>query len=218
MSENTVPALRVEWPWNPNHKYRVYASRPTGDCRWLLTVRFSNKDQSLYLAPHYNGPVAIQAAKSGKLAQGESAPGVDLHLSLHESGIVNLTTNMGRTCLHEDLHPEANVRHVATLQFNSVDAFPEATLEDINTPRGGHLHIPLMAVAFAPIMLTIVCAKESANWNSPGLGNTMMMHIKTKMNGKDYNFHFVQWQDVRMPKGDGDIGMKFGGEIADLYS
>lgn len=45
----------------------------------------------------------------------------------------------------------------------------------------------------------------------------MMMHYETKMRDKDYSFHFVQWQELAMPKGTGDIELQFGGENDSFY-
>jgi hypothetical protein len=40
----------------------------------------------------------------------------------------------------------------------------------------------------------------------------MMMHNKTLVAGEEYSFRFLQWQDLRMPKGDGYAAMQSGGD------
>lgn len=180
--------------------------------RWLITVRFSNKDQSIYLTPLYEREYVVQSIGKDEPTWFPHRPGADFHLSLHESGVVNLTTSEARVRLRKELTKTRDVRHVLTIQINSTDNLPLATLDEINDPKGGDLYLPIVGFPTAPLMLTMYCAKESANWSPPALGNSMMMHYKTLMRGKEYNFHFVQWQYLRMSKGDGDVAIQFGKE------
>lgn len=46
-----IPGMSVTMQWNPNHKCRFYTFGQDLVARWLFIVRFSNKDQSLYLIP-----------------------------------------------------------------------------------------------------------------------------------------------------------------------
>ena len=92
-----------------------------------------------------------------------------------------------------------------------------ATLEEINSRRGGRLYLRLVGFPSAPLMLTVYCAKESAKFRPPVIGNTMALHYKSKMKGKNYNFHFVNWQDSAMQKGEGDFALQFGGEDDTFY-
>lgn len=209
MTNDPVPGMTVTWPWNPNHRYRIYTCSPEGVFRRLFAVRFSNKDQSIYLTPLCEGEFSFQSSPSGVI-QGQYHPGLDVYISLHESGVVNVTTTDERKRVRERLDLVTDVRHVVTLQFNSLERFPEATLEEVNLPKGGHLNLPMMVIPDAPVMLTVVCAKEAAGWSPPRMGDTFMLHYKSMMKGKDYNVHFIQWQDTRMPKGMGDIGIRFG--------
>ncbi len=215
--DKKIPVLNLSWPWNPNHRYRFYVIGLDHVPRWLFTIRFSNKDQSLYVTPLYEREYAVHWVRSRQDAQFRLCPGSDFHLSLHESGVVNLTTSDARARLRKHLKLKQDVRHVATFQINSIENLPATTLEEINKPKGGHLYLPIVGFPVAPFMLTVYCAKEDANWSPRGLGNAMMMHYKTKMNAKDFNFHFVQWQNLAMRKGTGDIALTFGGDNDSLY-
>ncbi|MCI0588345.1 MAG: hypothetical protein L0323_16055 [Planctomycetes bacterium] len=215
--DTKIPGMTVSWPWNPNHRYRFYVMGFDHVLRWLFTIRFSNKDQSVYVTPLYDREYAVQSVGSGQNSEFKHRPGSDFHLSLHESGVVNLTTSDARARLRERLDVRKDVRHVATFQINSIANLPTTTLTEINAPRGGHLYLPVVGFPSAPLMLTIICAKESANWSPPGMGNAMMLHYASRMQGKDYNFHFVQWQNLAMPKGAGDVGLQFGGGKDSLY-
>ena len=208
--DKKIPVLTVSWPWNPNHRYRFYVFGLDHVPRWLFTIRFSNRDQSIYMTPLYEREYAVQSVGSEQDAQFRHRPGSDFHLSLHESGVVNLTTSDARVRLREQQKPNQDVRHVATFQINSIENLPATTLDEINNPKGGHLYLPIVGLPVAPLMLTVYCAKEDANWSPGGLGDAMMMHYKTKMKAKDFNFHFVQWQNLAMPKGPGDISLTFG--------
>ncbi len=205
------------WPWNPKHNYRFYAIGAIEAPRCLLTVGFSNKDQSIYVTPLYDREYSVQSVGSGKRTCYRHRLGADFHLSLHESGVVNLTTSETQTFLREELSVKKDVRHVVTFQINSIENLPMTTLEEINSRRGGRLYLPVVGFPSAPLMLTVYCARESTNWSPPGMGNTMMNHYKTKMAGKDYNFHFVNWQNLATQKGEGDIALQFGGADDAFY-
>lgn len=205
------------WPWNPNHKYRFYSIGANEEPRWLLTVWFSNKDQSVYVKPAYTREYTVQSVGSGQRESYRHRPGADFHLSLHETGAVKLTTSETQTFIREELSAKKDVRHVVTFQINSIENLPTANLEEINKPKGGHLYLPVIGFPSAPLMLTVYCGRESTDWSPPGMGNTIMNHYKTKMAGKDYNFHFVVWQNLGMQKGEGDIALQFGGEDDTLY-
>ena len=209
--------LNLSWPWNPNHKYRFYATGPGIGSRWLFTIRFSNVDQSIYVIPLYEREYIVQSTGDGARTSFRHRPGTDFHLSLHESGVVNLTTGEATARLRKELSDKGEVRHIVTFQINATDNLPIATLEEINNPKGGHLPMAIVGFPTAPLMLTVYCAKETAEWSPRSLGNTMMIHYKTLMRGKDYNFHFVQWQHLAMPKGEGDLGIQFGGEDDSFY-
>ena len=215
--DSNIPVMTLEWPWNPNHKYKFHVLGVDRVHRWLLTVWFSNKDQSVYVMPEYKREYSVQWVGSGQRGSHRHRPGADFHLSLHETGAVKLTTSETQTFLREELSAKKDVRHVVTFQINSIENLPTATLEEINSPKGGHLYLPLGGFPSVPLMLTVYCAKESTNWSPPGIGNTMMIHYKTKMAGKDYNFHFVDWQNRAMQKGEGDIALQFGGADDALY-
>ncbi len=214
---SNIPMMTTEWPWNPNHKYKFYVLGVVGPHRWLLTVWFSNKDQSVYVKPEYTREFAVQLVGSGQRKSYRHRPGADFHLSLHETGAVKLTTSETQTFLREELSAKKDVRHVVTFQINSIENFPTANLEEINKPKGGYLYLPVVGFPSAPLMLTAYCVRESTDWSPPSMGNTMMNHYKTKMTGKDYNFHFVVWQNLGMQKGEGDIALQFGGEDDTFY-
>jgi hypothetical protein len=215
--DNKIPGMTVSWPWNPNHWVRFYVMGLDQVPRWLLTIKFSNKDQSIFVTPLYDREYAVQSFGSGQNAQFKHRQGSDFHLSLHESGVVNLTTSDARARLREQVDVKKDVRHVAIFQINCIENLPATTLEEINNPKGGHFYLPIVGFPSVPLMLTVCCGKESANWSSPGMGNAMIMHYKTKMKGKDYDFHFVQWQNLAMPKGTGDVDLKFGGDDDNFY-
>ncbi len=215
--DRNIPVITMVWPWNPNHKYKFYVLGVDAVPRWLLTVWFSNKDQSIYVTPLYDREYSVQSVGSGERESYRHRPGADFHLSLHESGVVNLTTSETQERLREQLDAKKDVRHVVTFQINTIENLPAANLEEINKPKGGHLYLPVVGFPSAPLMLTVYCARESTDWSPPGMGNTMMNHYKTKMVGKDYNFHFVVWQNLAMRKGEGDIALQVGGKDDTFY-
>lgn len=181
--------------------------------RWLIAVRFSNKDQSIYITPLYDQEYTVLSLSEEEKRSFRHRPGADFHLSLHESGIVNLTTSDEGARLRKQVSAGRDVRHVVTFQINSIEHLPETTLEEVNRPKDGHLYLAIPAfVPLAPMMLSVFCAKDSAGWQPPGMGNIIQVDYKTRLKGKDYSFHFVQWQDLRMKRGETDIALQFGGK------
>lgn len=212
-----MPIMNLSWQWNAKRKYKFYVLGAKGEYRRFLRVWFSKTDQSIYAQPLYERNFVVQTTVDGTLSSVEHRAGLDFHLSLHESGVVNLSTSDDSVRLRKELSGTSEVRHIVTIQINSIGDLPVATQEEINNPKQRYLHLPISGFPTAPLMLTVYCAKETANWSPPSLGNSMMIHYKTLMRGKDYNFHFVQWQDLAMPKGEGDIGIQFGGENDGFY-
>jgi hypothetical protein len=198
---NSVPYLSVTWEWNSNHRYRFYVFTGLGDCVRLFTVRFSNKDQSVYLSPSFIG----------------ATKGADFHLSIHESGIVNLTHADSSHRVKKNTQEAAPLRHVATFQLNQLELFEAATHEEFNNPKSGHNHVPIVGFGTSPIMLTTYCVEKGSDWSPPLLGNSHMVHYKSEMKGKNYNFEFVIWQDLEMPFGQGSMAVQFGGENDGFY-
>ena len=211
-----IPMMDLSWPLNPNHKCRFYVERGW-ESRWLLSVSFSNKDESLYVTPLYAREYVVQSIGGGARTSFAHDPGANFHLSFHESGVVNLTTSQANARLRKELSGKVEVRHIVTFQINSVDEFPIATLEQINNRKGGYMYLPIVGFQPAPLMLTVYCAKQAAGWSPPRLGNSMMLRYQAAMRGKDYGVHFVVWQDLEMPKGEGDLGLQFGGEDDSFY-
>jgi len=213
-----IPRMTVEWPWNPGHAYRLYVVGSAEKCRRLFRFWFSKKDQSLYLMPLYDREFTVQTLGPGEPAAYAHCPGPkkDFHLSLHERGVVKLTTCSAQPILREVVYEGSDVRHLATFQINTVENLPKASLDEFNKPKKDQLNVPIPALPGAPVMITAYCVKETANWSPPVLGNAFMLHYKTKMIGKDHNFHFVVWQELAMAKGAEDIALQLGKE-GDAY-
>lgn len=204
---DVFPWLRVSWPWNPNHRYRLYMMDAASTFRRMMTVRSSNKDASIYLTPLYEREYSVQSA-DGNISLGHR-PGADFHLSLHETGVVNLTTSEGQVRLRGPLSVDKDPLHVATLQINSLESFPEASLEEINRPKGQHLKIPMFGFPGCPMMLSVYVVRDVTTWNMPILGNAFMIDYETTLTNGQYVFHFIQWQQLGMPPGRGDVALQF---------
>lgn len=210
------PGMTLEWPWNPNHKFKFYTL--DGDkIRWLFRIAFSNKDQSLYLIPLYDRDFVIRSLTSNPVEDSTHKQGQNFKLSLHESGVVNLTTSSGSVRIRDTLDTKHPVRQVATLQINSTDNLPTASLEEINSPQGGYLYLPVFGFPRIPIMLSMLCSEAKADWSPPGVGNVMNINYKTRMKDKAHFFHFVVWQDGAMSQGEGDIGLSWGDQYNSLF-
>ena len=213
---NGIPIMLVEWPWDPGHAYRLYVIGTEEKCRRLFRIWFSKNDQSLYLMPLYNRKFTVQTLGSEEPKAYTHCPGKDFHLSLHERGVVRLTTSNEKPILRHVVYEGGDVRHLATFQINTVESLPETSLDEFNKPKRNQLNVPIPALPVAPVMITTYCVKETTDWSPPVLGNAFMLHYKTKMIGKDHNFHFVVWQELAMTKGAGDIALQLGQE-GDAY-
>jgi hypothetical protein len=206
----TIPGMTAEWPWHPKHKIKFYAIGLDHEFRWLFRISFAKKDQSLYLTLLTDEDIVTRAKGSIPTSDRLHRSGDDFHLLLHESGIVNMTDSSGKPRVQGAVVKANPVRHIATLQFNSINNMPVASMDEINNPPNGYIFVPVAGFPGAPIMLSILCSTAEAAWSPPGVGNTMNLHYKTRMTGKAHYFHFVTWQNLAMSRGEGDIGILYG--------
>jgi hypothetical protein len=196
--------------FNPNHRYRFYLIEPTESFRWLFTVRFSNKDQSLYLTPHFTTAYSVQVIESDGIQTYKCAPEGDYHLSIHESGAINFTFLANKIRLREPLDRKEPMRKALTMAISQYENLKLATLEEINKPKGQHVYLPIIGISFHnPIFLSVFCVANYCEWSVPPLGNTFNMRYATRFEGKDYSYYFVVWQDTNIQNYTGDLAFSW---------
>jgi hypothetical protein len=206
-----LPFVRITIDrFNPNHKYRFYVVAPPFGFHWLMTVWFTNKDQSIYIKPHFRDRYTVHLAKDEGTTDYECEPEGDYHLSLHKSGVVNFTFVDKKERLREPIKQRAPARKVLTMAINRYDRLQPASVEEINAPRGQHKYLPIVGISpRSPIWLTIYCVDNDCEWNVPALGNTVQLHYETKLKEKNYSYHFVVWQDTNLPMQAGDLAISW---------
>src|SRR5688572_25467128 len=84
---------------NPNHKYRLALVRLPPN-HWLADLKFAVKDDSVYVAPLFDHEYTIQLADAhGAREQYQVPPRCGFHLSIHASGVVNVSFGAHRVRL-----------------------------------------------------------------------------------------------------------------------
>ncbi len=212
-----VPRMRITIKWQPKHEIKFYTTDNRLEFRWLFKIKFSNKDHSLLFFPFSNSDYSIESIKDDLRHSLQCRRGGNIYISLHESGVVNIHTSDPTHRQRMQLNKKTDIRHVATVQFNSIVNLPSATIDEVNAHKKNQQHFPLNGFPHAPVMCTIYCIKKELEWSPPVLGNAMMLHYEIIMPGKAYDFHFVAWQNLNMPKGEGVLAFQFGGENDQFY-
>ena len=181
--------------------------------RWLHTLGFARSDQSVYIIPTFTEGFMSESVALRQVFHHQPGQGSDYHLSLHETGMVNLSSGRTRTCLRaSDPGPLPAVRHLATCQVNSIEHLPAADTDEVERGKRRYTYFPAflgLPVAMAPFMLSIFVAKNDLGWEPPLLGDALGMHLVVQPQ-RDWDFHFLTWQQSNVPRGRAEIAIQFG--------
>jgi hypothetical protein len=206
-----IPFLRIQIDrFNPNHKYRFYAISLHAQFYWLFTLRFSNKDKSIYIAPLVTNNCLLKVLDGNSQGEYKCYPNERSHLSLHESGVVNYKTPRDDLRLRGAMEKRQPTQKMFTLAINRYDHLQPAKIIEINKSKGGYIYLPIIGIIFQnPVFLTVYRVEATSQWSTPALGNTFQLHYETYFKNKDFVFHFLIWQDTRIKSQEGDIAISW---------
>jgi len=97
--------------------------------------------------------------------------------------------------------------------MNRTSDFPEATVDEINSPKGAHSNILMFSFPYYPLMFSVFVVKDPAKWTLPVLGNLYMVDYETKLTNGQRIFHFIEWQHDQLTKGKADVGIQFSSNL-----
>jgi hypothetical protein len=99
---------------------------------------------------------------------------------------------------------------ILTLAINGFEQFGLADINEINKPKGGYTHLPLMGFHFgAPLFFTIYRVAANDSWSPPALGNLVQFHYEMYLDKRDFVFHFVVWQDSKIKLQEGGLAFSW---------
>lgn len=209
MVEASVPALSLTVTnFNPNHKYRFLMLMPS--LRWLVELAFAGRDDSIYLAPRVQQDYMLVGRDSDENPFEISvSPSQDLHLSLHDSGIVNLTAARRRIKIR---HQPPDARHglLVTLGIKDSKGLQRATQNEVNSLPARYSVLPVAGLPHAgPVYFTIFRVPAGPPWAMPRMSDTLQMRFECVLRGKNVKYEFVVWQNASIAPWPGDVAISF---------
>jgi hypothetical protein len=167
-------------------------------------------DQSIYLMPHLTYEYELQVPdQAGNQVTLSIRPGKNLHISLHESGMINLTAGSRKVCLRGPHAERSQEGQLFTLAINAGGGLRGATIEELN--RLPTRYKPLALMGFledGPIRLTVYRVARGTAWQVPTLSDRMQLHFKIELRDKGMDYHFVMWQNAVAPRMPGDVSFR----------
>jgi len=181
--------------------------------RRLANLAFAGGDDSIYIAPRLQQTYILAGRDtSGRPFQVSVQPPQDLHLSLHHTGTVNLTTGGHRYEIRRDTQQSAVTGHLVTIGIKSPEGLESTTVEEVNTSPARYSMIPVVGfLQVGPVYLSIYRVPVGAAWEMPVLSDTFQMHIECQLRGRDVKYEFVVWQNSAISPWPGDVGVAIQG-------
>ena len=202
---NSVPFLSLDYgEVNPNHKLKLLALIGLEN-RWVANMAFARNDDSIYLAPQFDRDVTVVGLDNEKVAFSTlSPPDGEVHISLHGSGVVNLSIGSESHRLrnpHQQGSPE-----VITFGIKEPQALRVAPDDEVNSLPARYTLVPVPGFfGISPVFVTIFRVRPVDEWEMPQLSHTVQTHVGFELKGKDTRYEIVVWQNPEIPEFPGDI-------------
>ncbi len=203
--DNSVPFMSLDYgEVNPNHKLKLLALF-VPENRWVANMAFARNDDSIYLAPQFDKDVTVVGLDKEKVAFSVSSPpDGEVHISLHGSGVVNLSIQSESHRLrnpHEQVTPE-----VITFGIKEPQGLRVAPDNEVNSLPARYTVVPVPGFfTIRPVFVTIFRVRPGDTWEMPQLSHTLQTHVGFGLKGKDTRYEIVVWQNPEIPDFPGDI-------------
>jgi hypothetical protein len=207
---NSIPFLSLEYgDVNPNHKLKLLALVIPQN-HWITNIAFARNDDSLYLAPQLNRTFTLVGLDKDRVQFSfESSPGADIPLSLHDSGVVNITVGEVNHRLRS-AHKHSSLE-VITLGIKEPAALKVATDDEVNTLPRRYRIVPVPGFfTLSPVFVTVFRVRQLEKWEMPYLSRTIQTHVGFKLRGMETKYEIVIWQNPNIPDFPGDVALSFG--------
>ena len=208
--EKSVPFLTLEYgEVNPNHKLKLLALVIPQN-RWITNVAFARNDDSIYLAPQLDRIFTIVGLdKDGIQFSFVSSPGADIHVSLHNSGVVNITIGEINHRLRT-VYKHSSLE-VITLGIKDPTTLKVAADDEVNTLPSRYTVVPVPGFfTLSPVFVTVFRVRSLDKWEMPYLSRTIQTHVGFKLKGTETKYEIVIWQNPNIPDFPGDIALSLG--------
>lgn len=196
---------------NPNHKCRLAIMVMPLRFYWLAEIGLVKRDESVYLMPLIarDAMLSIGRRTGGPFATPVRS-GAGFHISMHDSGALNVDTGLRRFPVRPRTNRPPLVGALFTIVVNSVATLRETTTDEMNAPRGGKHVVPL-AGAWRPgaVAVTVFRSTAGARWSAPVLGDMVQINTHLPVRNKSLDYHLVVWQKDQLVARGGEIEIYF---------
>jgi len=190
-----------------NHKYRLALIDGSPQIHWLIRIRFSNKDRSIYFSPIFKQEFIVRFPNQIEIEETTYNPEGDFHLSIHESRVVNFTSPEGQVRLRQAIDPSRRISKIVTMGVSSTSGLSSCSLDEFSNPEKNYLYLPVVGFLIqAPIFVTFFYIETGEEGPPSVQGDLFNIIYKLVFPKKGYEFCMVVWQDSKAEP--------FGGEIA----
>jgi hypothetical protein len=194
--------------FNPNHRIRFVAF--ASPIRYLFDLSTAVGDESFYLAPKLANEVSVQLRVAGQAPIAHTASGADLHLSLHESGAVNLHSGGQR----QSLRPAGAGRGAQGLAvrfvFNRLNLFQTGSHDEFNSLPKRYTPIPVVGFweQYSVCLDVYQCDRDEL-WSMPTLPDVLQVHARIQPVRKQSDYHFLVWQHSKAERYPADLAILY---------
>lgn len=179
--------------FNPNHRLRFVGL--VSPIRYLFDLSSAVGDDSFYLAPKLMHDVSIQQQLPDRASIVHRATAGDLHLSIHESGAVNLHAGGESQSLRTAGTGRGAQGLAVRLVFNSLNLFESVSDDEFNSLPKRYTPIPVVGFwEQYPVCLDVYQCRRDDPWSMPTLADILQVHARVQPLRKHSDYHFLVWQ------------------------
>ena len=208
--KDSIPFLSLEYgEVNPNHKLRLLGLFIPNN-RWITNVAFKRSDDSIYLAPQLSKTFTVVGMTKDNIRFSfESSPESEIHISLHDGGVVNIMTKKIKYRL-KSAHERASLE-IITLGIKDPANLKVATDSDVNALPARYKIVPVPGFfTLSPIFVTFFRIRSQDTWEMPFISRTFQTQVGIKLKGIETKYEIVEWQNPDILKIPGDIAFSLG--------
>jgi hypothetical protein len=139
----------------------------------------------------------------------EWSPEREIHVSLHESGVVSITTGEANYRLRA-AHKRSRLE-IVTLGIKEPTGLRVAVDEEVNSLPARYKVVPAPGFfMLSPVFVTIFRVRTPDKWEVPHLSQTRQTQVGFKPGGTETRYEPVVGQNPNIPKFPGDIAFSPG--------
>lgn len=189
-------------PFKPSRRLRLAGITSPTAASVFFDLRFAASDDSVYLAPQLSTSYFFSGTDhtGGRFAE-KISPGGDFHLSLHKSGIVNITAGGSSFRVRGAATEVPPLGRLVRIAANPDANFKQVSFEDLNRGfRKTEVLPTIPSLGPGTFGLDIFRHDPGARWTLPALADVTMFDLALAVRGRQWIYHLVSWYSTtRMP-------------------